>query len=151
MSSLWDRRFEHAPNFTLGEFVTTTEGKSGVTPAQAAAMTERLRQEFMAHPERDAFMSRLSVLAAKLQVLRDFYGRPITITSGWRSERVNKLVGGAVSSYHLYAMAADIIVQGVPANQVQKDFAQWSGGLGLAAKKGFTHLDIGPKRPPFNY
>lgn len=43
-----------------------------------------------------------------LQPLRDHFGKSITVTSGYRSPKVNKAVGGAKNSDHLYGMAADI-------------------------------------------
>lgn len=48
-----------------------------------------------------------------LQAIRDAIGRPIIITSGYRSPLLNDLVHGAPQSQHLYASAADIICPGV--------------------------------------
>ena len=45
-----------------------------------------------------------------LQPLRNIYGKPIVITSGYRSRALNKLVGGVANSYHLQGNAADIRV-----------------------------------------
>lgn len=44
-----------------------------------------------------------------LDPLREAYGKPITINSGFRSPALNKRVGGAATSDHLKGMAADII------------------------------------------
>lgn len=43
-----------------------------------------------------------------LDPLREAYGKPITINSGFRSPALNKRVGGAATSDHLKGMAADI-------------------------------------------
>lgn len=43
-----------------------------------------------------------------LQPLRDMYGRPITVNSGYRSPVVNKQVGGAKNSQHIRGEAVDI-------------------------------------------
>ena len=43
-----------------------------------------------------------------LQPLRDMYGRPIKVNSGYRSPVVNKHVGGAKNSQHTKGEAADI-------------------------------------------
>ena len=43
-----------------------------------------------------------------LQPLRDMYGKPITVNSGYRSPMVNKHVGGAKNSQHTKGEAADI-------------------------------------------
>lgn len=43
-----------------------------------------------------------------LDPAREQLGSPITITSGYRNEALNKAVGGAKGSHHLYGQAADI-------------------------------------------
>ncbi|NMB81968.1 MAG: peptidase M15, partial [Ignavibacteria bacterium] len=40
-------------------------------------------------------------VAEELQKLRDYYNKPIIVTSGWRTPEHNKEVGGATNSYHL--------------------------------------------------
>lgn len=114
------------PNFTLAEFI-----KPG-TPLPS--------QEILNNIQR---------LAERLQVVRDYYGAKVTITSGWRTVVHNAEVGGASNSKHLTGEAADIDVEGVPPRQVQKDFRHWSGGMGSAAT--FTHLDIRPTLARWTY
>ena len=53
-----------------------------------------------------------------LDPLRARVGRPIIITSGYRSQRVNELVGGSKTSQHLLGKAADIHVQGYTPEQM---------------------------------
>lgn len=43
-----------------------------------------------------------------LDPLRDAYGKPIRVNSGYRSPALNKAVGGAATSDHLTGRAADI-------------------------------------------
>jgi len=43
-----------------------------------------------------------------LDPIRERWGAPIIVTSGYRSERLNKAVGGAASSQHMTGKAADI-------------------------------------------
>lgn len=43
-----------------------------------------------------------------LDPLRETYGKPIVITSGFRSKELNKAVGGAKTSQHTLGEAADI-------------------------------------------
>ncbi len=45
-----------------------------------------------------------------LDPLRKAYGKPITVSSGYRCEKLNRLVGGVTNSDHLLGMAADIDV-----------------------------------------
>jgi LPXTG-motif cell wall-anchored protein len=59
-----------------------------------------------------------SSLAALLQKIRDHFGRPVVITSGYRTAAHNRSVGGAAYSQHLYGRAADIRVQGIPVEQL---------------------------------
>lgn len=51
----------------------------------------------------------LKLLAEKvLQPAREILGRPIRVTSGFRSVTTNRLVGGAKTSQHLKGEAADL-------------------------------------------
>lgn len=43
-----------------------------------------------------------------LDPLRKEYGKPIIVTSGYRSNVLNKAIGGAKNSQHQYGFAADI-------------------------------------------
>ena len=57
----------------------------------------------------DLEIDNLSRLCQKvLQPLRDIYGKPIIVNSGYRSDRVNKAVGGVPTSQHRKGEAADI-------------------------------------------
>ncbi|MDH4379906.1 MAG: D-Ala-D-Ala carboxypeptidase family metallohydrolase [Vampirovibrionales bacterium] len=117
----WTLKTRLAPHFKLSEFIDAG------TPL----------------PD-DSILWSLWLLAQRLQALRDILQRPITITSGYRSPQHNKTVGGHPLSYHLRGMAADIVVAGLTAKQVQQTLAQWQGGMGCYPT--FTHLDIGPRR-----
>lgn len=44
-----------------------------------------------------------------LQPIRNKYGKPITITSGFRCEKLNKAVGGVPTSQHIKGEAVDIV------------------------------------------
>lgn len=47
-----------------------------------------------------------------LDPLRAAYGWPITVSSGYRCEKLNKAVGGVPSSVHMKGLAADLVVGG---------------------------------------
>ena len=47
-------------------------------------------------------------LLGVLDGLREFYGKPIRITSGFRCAELNKLVGGSPTSAHVIGYAADL-------------------------------------------
>ncbi len=86
-------------------------------------------------------------LINKLQALRDALSKPITVTSGYRCPTHNKNVGGASQSRHMQGQAADIVVPGVSPAQVARAAERVGfGGIGIYAKQGFTHVDIGPRR-----
>lgn len=58
-------------------------------------------------------------LASNILVpLRAMLDYPIIITSGYRSQKVNELVGGSKTSQHLLGQAADIHVQGFTPEQM---------------------------------
>ena len=44
-----------------------------------------------------------------LDPIREKYGKPITVSSGYRNYLVNQLVGGKATSQHLKAEAADLV------------------------------------------
>jgi len=79
-------------------------------------------------------------LVILLQQIRDHFGVPVTISSGFRTEAHNRAVGGAVNSQHMRGTAADIVVRGIaPIVVAQCAEHLGAGGIGLYA--GFTHID----------
>lgn len=81
-----------------------------------------------------------SKLAGYLQQIRDHFGKPVYINSGYRCAKHNKAVGGASSSYHTKGMAADIVVEGVAPAEVAK-YAESIGVLGIGLYSNFVHID----------
>lgn len=86
-------------------------------------------------------------LAENLQVLRDFVGVPIKINSSYRSLSHNAKIGGSKSSQHLFAKAADIVVESKSPEQVANiikvlisEGKMKQGGIGVY--NTFTHYDI---------
>lgn len=60
----------------------------------------------------------LNLIFYCLQPLRDKLQKPILITSGYRSEALNKIVGGKYNSQHLKGQACDFKVNGMTINQI---------------------------------
>ena len=58
-----------------------------------------------------------------LDPLREAWGRPIIVTSGYRCEVLNKLVGGAPTSQHKQGQAADISAGSIEDNKKLFDLA----------------------------
>lgn len=57
----------------------------------------------------DDVLENLHELANVLQDIRDEIGKPIIISSGYRCRALNKSIGGAKNSDHLYGRAVDFI------------------------------------------
>ena len=77
-----------------------------------------------------------------LEKIRAHFGKPVRITSGYRSPAYNAKVGGVKNSYHMKGMAADIVIDGVKSKEV----AQYAetigcGGIGWYEARNFTHID----------
>lgn len=90
-------------NFTLDELtVSQTAARLGLSNVPPAAVVSELRR----------------LATTVLQPLRDRLGRPVVVSSGYRSPAVNTAVGGAVASAHLSGRAADITVPGMTALEV---------------------------------
>ena len=86
-----------------------------------------------------------SELVQVLQAIRDHFGVPVVITSGYRTAAHNRAVGGAVYSQHQYGRAADIRVSGVPVEQLAayaETLLPGTGGIGRYPAKGFVHVDV---------
>ena len=50
----------------------------------------------------------LKVVATQVQKVRDHFGKPLIISSGYRSEKLNNAIGGARNSQHTKGEAIDI-------------------------------------------
>jgi uncharacterized protein YcbK (DUF882 family) len=81
-------------------------------------------------------------LIDKLQQLRDTLGKPISITSGYRTATYNKKCGGIATSHHLTGKAADIKVSRMTPLELARA-ADKLGFLGIGVYPAFTHVDVG--------
>lgn len=105
-------------------------------------LTEHFKvKEFACHDGTDYIPIDLD-LVYKLEDIRQHFGKPITITSGYRSESYNRKIGGTSSSYHVKGKAFDIVVQGISPYDVAH-YAQglWINGIGCYYDDGFVHID----------
>ena len=80
-------------NFTLEELIhSDTANAKGIDNTPTKEIEENLKY-----------------LAEKaLQPIRDKWGKPLTVNSGYRCKELNKAVGGVSNSSHLTGLAADI-------------------------------------------
>ena len=95
----------------------------------------------------DDLFCNLCLLVTNLQTLRDEIGIPLFISSGYRTKRYNKAVGGAKSSQHLLARAADLSTKQLNPLQLAavierliKEKKMLEGGVGVY--RGFVHYDV---------
>ena len=91
-------------------------------------------------------------LVIVLQCIREHFGKPLHITSGYRTARHNAAVGGSKSSQHLLGRAADFWVEGVDVATVAayvEALLPTHGGVGRYPKDakhqnrqtGWVHVD----------
>ena len=79
-------------------------------------------------------------MVGHLQKIRDYYGKPIIITSGYRPEAYNKSVNGATSSLHIEGRAADIRIDGI-SPKVLASYCKSIGIKGIGIYADFVHID----------
>jgi uncharacterized protein YcbK (DUF882 family) len=118
-----------------------------MTVSTAAA---RLGIENTPPPEAQRAMQLL--VAHVLDPLRAGLGRPVRITSGYRHPAVNEAVHGSQASQHMQGEAADIKVEGVPAESLATAIVR----LGVPfdqviwydpERGGHVHVSFTEKRP----
>ena len=91
------------------------------------------------------FPARLKKLLRKVSA---HYGRKLVITSGYRSHRHNRRIGGARRSQHIHCTAADFYIPGVNKYSLARYLKRLPGrgGVGTYAGNRTVHLDVGPRR-----
>lgn len=90
-------------------------------------------------------------LVSVLQKIRAHFGKPVTITSAYRTPAHNAKVGGVADSQHLYGAAADIKVKNVSPLRVAQYAEQIlinKGGIGVY--ETFVHIDVRPTKSRWN-
>ena len=97
-------------------------------------------------------------LVVLLQCIREHFGKPVTITSGYRTAAYNAtLPGASKNSQHIQGRAADFWVEGVPVATVAayaEKLLPGRGGIGRypkdaahpTRKTGWVHVDTRPNK-----
>ena len=92
-----------------------------------------------------------TALVEVLEKIRTHFGKPVTITSGFRTASWNaKQKNAAKFSQHLYGKAADIQVQGISVERVYAYADRLLGNAGgcgiyppgLGRANGWVHVDV---------
>ena len=60
------------------------------------------------NPTNPEIIDNINYTMERLDEIREKYGKPIIITSGYRCKELNKKVGGKSNSFHLKGLAADL-------------------------------------------
>ena len=92
-------------NFSLSEFLVS----------QTAA---RMGRELVPTKKQKNYI--LHLTRKVLQPVRELLDRPVIITSGFRPDWLNKLIGGSEASQHMKGQAADFVVVGMTPIEVCK-------------------------------
>ena len=80
-------------------------------------------------------------LVKVLEAIRSYFGKPITITSGYRTPTHNREVGGAKGSQHVKGTAADIKVKGIPTWAVAGFLEANYRNCGIGYYSTWVHVD----------
>lgn len=59
-------------------------------------------------PQEEYIIKNIEYTISRLDEIREGYGKPIYVNSGYRCEELNKEVGGEEDSYHLKGLAVDL-------------------------------------------
>ena len=82
-------------------------------------------------------------LCTILDILRNKLGKPVIITSGYRTPEWNKKCNGAKYSYHMRGMAADIRVDGVSAKELANKLNEIvPDECGIIVYNTWVHFDV---------
>lgn len=77
-----------------------------------------------------------------LEAARQFFEKPLNITSAYRTESYNKKIGGAYGSYHTKGRAVDCYISGQSPSLLAKFFeARGMKGVGCYYDSLFVHVD----------
>jgi hypothetical protein len=99
----------------------------------------------------DEYKKNLATLLERLNKFRTAYGKPMIVTSGYRSPEYNAKIGGAKRSCHTMCMACDF----ADSNKSIQDFIKNNPEIldicelwceDFEHTKGWVHLDIKPRK-----
>lgn len=81
-----------SPHFSLSELTTTSTGLANIPTGQ--------------------LLKNLTYTAEQMEKVRAILGHPISVNSAYRSDAVNRAVGGVTTSAHSFGFAVDFVCPG---------------------------------------
>jgi uncharacterized protein YcbK (DUF882 family) len=95
----------------------------------------------------------LTRTATAIQIVRDYYNKPVIITSGYRPTAWEIKQGRKGGSQHTTGLAVDFYVVGVPLAEVYAfiNATFKKGGRAINPKAKFIHLDLRPEYATWSY
>jgi hypothetical protein len=91
------------------------------------------------------YLTNMLNVASQLQKLREYFNKPVIITSGFRTPYFNALIKGANNSQHLYGNAADIRIAGVTTREILDVAREITNFKGYGLSSYFLHCDLRDK------
>ena len=95
-------------------------------------------------PDSRAKLAIVNLCTKLLQPLRDIYGKPIHINSGYRCPELNKAVGGVATSQHQKGEAADLSIDGKAGDLlelIEENHLPFDQAI-LYRKRNFLHVSL---------
>jgi len=121
------------PHFTLQEMIASqTAAREGLDNTPSSEVISNLR-----------------LLCQVLEQVRTLFGRPIIVSSGYRSAAVNARVGGARKSQHITGLAADFTVIDVGNRDVVRRLSESSVAFDqlILEFDSWVHLSVSTAAP----
>lgn len=127
-----------------GESFENWFNRQGFDNFSGREISQYFDRRLNSYPPKSKWMKFLPVMRIVQQV-RTHFGKPVTVTSSYRSPDYNRSVGGAKYSRHKEFDATDIQVKGVSPKRVAdyvlklRREGEFKGGIGRY--RTFTHID----------
>jgi len=88
-------------------------------------------------------IANIITMAGYLDKVREYYGKPLIVTSWLRPEPYNTYIKGARDSVHKSGLAVDFYIEGIPSYKIHEDLEKNKVAWPFRGEKGISwvHLD----------